>query len=259
MFFFTCSGRKHNEVSMIILSFAKPINRPQLFVCSNIDGTVDQPSTNNTEFPTPLHPRHRLLRRNSETESTGRVSSKEDVLTSSMNATTDLQQNLQAMSSGSHTESHEDMLRGSHLAGSEDDLNFINRDHCLSNSDLTKHVHRVSNQPKGKDDNMHFIDGRSYNDSPVEFSQCAAPNYPVKIIDADRAHHADMPNSGLDDEITTNNHSRESVGSTRSFNTAKDPRARTVVIPRGQKGFGIFLVEGEVGNITTCIQCVTTL
>lgn len=195
------------------------------FFCSNTEGTADQPAVNNTEFPTPLHPRHRLLRRNSETESTGRVPSKEDVLSSSMNAVVDLQQNLQAMSSGSHTESHEDILRSSHLTGSEDD-------HCSSNSDLTKQVQRVS-------------DGRSYTDSPIEFSQSAVPNFPVKIVDVDKENQDSMNNSGLDDEIAAN----DSTSSIRSYCTAKDPRASTVVIPRGQKGFGIFLVEGEVGNI----------
>ena len=155
-----------------------------------------------------------------------------------MNAAVDLQQNLQAMSSGSHTESHEDILRSSHLTGSEDDLNFAGRDQCSSNSDLTKHVHRVS-------------EGRSYTNSPIEFSQSAVPNFPVKIVDVDKDNHAN--NSGLDDEMTAN----DSTSSIRSYCTAKDPRASTVVIPRGQKGFGIFLVEGEVRNnyfINRCYQ-----
>ena len=219
--------------------------------CSNIDGTVDQPSGSTTEFPTPLHPRHRLLRRNSETESTGRVPSKEDVLSSSMSAATDLQQNLQAMSSGSHTESHEDMLQNSHLTGSEDELNFITRDHSLSNSDLTKHVHRVSdvNQEKGKDGSIHYIGGRSYTDSPIEFSQCAAPNYSVKVVDINKTRRAGMHGVGLDDNEELD-YSQESTGSVRSFPATNDPRACTVVIPRGRKGFGIFLVEGEVNNIT---------
>lgn len=224
--------------------------RDHSYFCSNIDGTVNQPSNNNTEFPTPLHPRHRLLRRNSETESTGRVPSKEDVLSSSMNAAIDLQQNLRAMSSGSHTESHEDILRSSHLTGSEDELHFITRDHCLSNSDLTKHVHRVSesNQQKGKDGSINFVGGRSYTDSPIEFSQCAAPNYTVKVVDVNKSRRTGMNSSGLDDytEVTSLNNSQDSTGSMRSYNTCKDPRAHTVVIPRGQKGFGIFLVEGEV-------------
>ena len=210
---------------------------------------MDQPSANTTEFPTPLHPRHRLLRRNSETESTGRVPSKEDVLSSSMSAATDLQQNLQAMSSGSHTESHEDMLHSSHLTGSEDELNFISRDHSLSNSDLTKHVHRVSdnvNQQMGKDGSMHCIGGRSYTDSPIEFSQCAAPNYSVKVVDINKTSRAGV---GLDDNEELN-YSQESTGSVRSFPATNDPRARTVVIPRGRKGFGILLVEGEVNIIT---------
>lgn len=237
---------------MTILFFTKLIVSHDNSFYSNIDGTVDQPSASNTEFPTPLHPRHRLLRRNSETESTGRVSSKEDVLSSSMNAAVDLQQNLQAMSSGSHTESHEDMLRNSHLTGSEDELNYISRDHCLSNSDLTKHVHRVSDlsQQKGKNGGIHLTDGRKYSDSPVEFSQSAVPNYPVKVVDVDKARRAGTHDSGLDDEVTANNHSQDSTSTAKSFLTSKDPRARTVVIPRGQKGFGIFLVEGEVGNTT---------
>lgn len=213
---------------------------------------MDQPSANTTEFHTPLHPRHRLLRRNSETESTGRVPSKEDVLSSSMNAATDLQQDLQAMSSGSHTESHEDILQSSHLTGSEDEVDFISRDHSLSNSDLTKHVHRVSDnadQQKGKDGSMHCIDGRSYTDSPVEFSQCAAPNYSVKVVDINKTRRGGMNGVGLDDNEELN-HSQGSTGSVRSFPATNDPRARTVVIPRGRKGFGILLVEGEVNDIT---------
>ena len=214
---------------------------------------MDQPSANTTEFPTPLHPRHRLLRRNSETESTGRVPSKEDVLSSSMSAATDLHQNLQAMSSGSHTESHEDMLQSSHLTGSEDELNFISKDHSLSNSDLTKNVHRSSdsvNQQKGKDGSMQCIGGRSYTDSPVEFSQCAGPNYSVKVVDINnKTRRAGTHNLGLDDNEELNC-SQESTGSVRLFPATNDPRACTVVIPRGRKGFGILLVEGEVNNIT---------
>lgn len=174
-----------------------------------------------------------------------------------MNAAVDLQQNLQAMSSGSHTESHEDMLQSSHLTGSEDELNFINRDHC---SDLTKHVHRVSdlNQQKGKDGNGYFVGGRSYTNSPIQFSQCAAPNYSVKVVDVNKMHRTGVHSSGLDDneEVTASNHSQESTGSVRSFYAPKDPRAHTVVIPRGQKGFGIFLVEGEVGNIITYLVII---
>lgn len=237
----------------IIISLSSLLNY-HYSLCSNIDGAMDQPSASNTEFPTPLHPRHRLLRRNSETESTGRVSSKEDVLSASMNAAADLQHNLQAMSSGSHTESHEDMLRSSHLAGSEDELNLISKDHSLSNSDLTKYVHRMpdSNQQNGKDASIQIVAERSYTDSPIEFSQCPASNYSVKVVDINKAHRVGMQNSGLDDneELMASGHSQDSTGSMKSFHaTTKDSRAHTVVIPRGQKGFGIFLVEGEVGNI----------
>lgn len=164
-----------------------------------------------------------------------------------MNVASDLQQNIQAMSSGSHTESHEDMLQSSHLTGSEDELNFINRDQCLHNSDLTTHVHRVSDlsQQKGKDGGNNFIGGRSYGDSPVQFSQCAAPNYSVKVVDVNEMRYAGVYSSGLNDsrELMAGGHSQDSTG---NVNATKDPRSHTVVIPRGQKGFGIFLVEGEV-------------
>lgn len=156
------------------------------------------------------------------------------------------------MSSGSHTESHEDMLRNLHLTGSEDDLS-----HSLSNSDLTKHVHRVSdpNQQKGKDGSVQYIGGRNYTDSPVEFSQCAAPNYSVKVVDVNKTRRAGLHSSGIDDNEELN-YSQESTGSVRSFRATEDSKALTVVIPRGRKGFGIFLVEGEV---KLCyINCVTS-
>ena len=227
-----------------------PLLKYHCSIFSNIDGTVEQPSASTTEFPTPLHPRHRLLRRNSETESTGRVPSKEDVLSSSMSAAVDLQQNLQAMSSGSHTESHEDMLRCSHLTGSEEDFDFINRDHSLSNSDLTKHVYRVNDvsQQKGKDGSIHYIGGRSYTDSPVEVSRCAAPNYSVKVVDINKTRRIGTHGNELDDNEELNHSQDSATGSVRSFPAADDPKARTVVIPRGRKGFGILLVEGEVNN-----------
>jgi len=147
------------------------------------------------------------------------------------------------------------MLQSSHLTGSEDELNFINRDHCLNNnnSDIAKHFHRISDlsQQKGKDGNGHFVDGRSYTDSPVQFSQCAAPNYSVKVVDVNKIRRTGIHSPGLGDneDLAASNHSQGSNGSVRSLHAPKDPKAHTVVIPRGQKGFGIFLVEGEVSNI----------
>jgi len=220
-------------------------------VYSQIDATLDHSSSNNAEFAIPTHPRHRLLRRNSETESTGRVPSKEDVL-----STSDLQPNLQTMSTGSHTESHENMLQDPNLAGSDEELGCINKDGHTDSSDLTKHVNRVCNPEKqttGKRKNSasHLIGSRSYVDSPVHFVNCATPDYSVQVVDIGKKNHVEAHSY---DEKTGSRMSQDSTISIKSFNATRDPRSHTVVIPRGQKGFGIFLVEGQVSG-GTLVKC----
>jgi len=158
------------------------------------------------------------------------------------------------MSTGSHTESQEDMLQDSNLVGSDEELGVINKESHTDGSDLTKHVNRVPNSTtsKRKSSTSHLIGSRSYVDSPVHFVNCATPDYSVQVVDIGKKNHLEIQ-TGLDDsydEQTGSRMSQDSTSSIKSFNTSRDPRSHTVVIPRGQKGFGIFLVEGQVSRGT---------
>jgi len=151
------------------------------------------------------------------------------------------------MSTGSHTESHEDMLKDSNFAGSDEEVSSINKDGRVDGSDLTKQAKGLSSldkQTKRKNSTSHLVGSRSYIDSPIQIVNCATPDYSVQVVDVGKKMA-----TGLDDsynEQTAIRKSQDSTSSIKSFNVASDPRSHTIVIPRGQKGFGIFLVEGQV-------------